>query len=49
MFTKYLEVINYTCLDGVAGIEITDMHINGFARYGNQSTIVTMAEQDLID
>jgi agmatine deiminase len=36
-------------LEGKAGLEITDMHIDGFARFGNATTIVTMNEADLLD
>jgi agmatine deiminase len=46
---KYLGVTNFIWLDGVAGLEITDMHIDGFARFANQTTIVTMAQNDLPD
>jgi len=49
IFTKYLGVTNFVWLDGVAGLEITDQHIDGFARFGNSTTIVTMEEADLID
>ncbi len=49
ILTKYLGVTNFIWLDGVAGLEITDMHIDGFARFANQTTIVTMAENDLLD
>ena len=49
IFTKYLGVSHFIWLDGVAGLEITDMHIDGFARFGNASTIVSMAENDLLD
>jgi len=49
IFTKYLGVTNFIWLDGVAGLEITDQHIDGFARFGNQTTIVTMAQNDLLD
>lgn len=48
-FTKYLGITNFIWLDGVAGLEITDQHIDGFARFGNQTTIVTMAQNDLLD
>ncbi len=48
-FTKYLGVTNFIWLDGVAGLEITDMHIDGFARFGNATTIVTMSTNDLLD
>ena len=49
VFTKYLGVTNFIWLDGVAGLEITDMHIDGFARFGNPTTIVTMSQNDLLD
>jgi agmatine deiminase len=49
IFKKYLGVTNFIWLDGVAGLEITDMHIDGFARFANQNTIVTMAQNDLPD
>lgn len=47
IFKKYLGVTNFIWLDGQAGLEITDQHIDGFARFGNSNTIVTMAENDL--
>lgn len=49
IFKKYLGVTNFIWLDGVAGIEITDQHIDGFARFGNSSTIVTMEQNDLLN
>lgn len=49
IFTKYLGVNNFIWLDGQAGLEITDQHIDGFARFGNSETIVTMNENDLLD
>ncbi len=49
IFTQYLGVTNFIWLDGVAGLEITDMHIDGFARFGNASTIVTMLSEDLLE
>lgn len=49
IFAKYLGVTNFVWLNGKAGLEITDMHIDGFARFGNSTTIVTMSEDDLID
>ncbi|CAI2768669.1 agmatine deiminase family protein [Flavobacterium collinsii] len=49
IFKKYLGVSNFIWLEGKAGLEITDMHIDGFARFANSSTIVTMSENDLID
>lgn len=48
-FTKYLGITNFIWLEGVAGLEITDMHIDGFARFGNASTIVTISQNDLLD
>lgn len=47
-FTKYLGVTNFIWLDGVAGLEITDQHIDGFAKFGNQTTLVTMEPVDLL-
>lgn len=49
IFKKYLGITNIIWLDGVAGLEITDMHIDGFARFGNASTIVTMNQASLLD
>lgn len=48
IFTKYLGATNFVWLDGQAGIEITDQHIDGFARFGNSTTIVTMEQNDLL-
>ena len=49
IFKKYLGVVNFIWLDGQAGLEITDQHIDGFARFGNANTIVTMKQNDLLD
>ena len=49
IFTKYLGATNFIWLDGQAGLEVTDQHIDGFARFGNSTTIVTMEESDLLD
>ena len=49
IFTKYLGVTNFIWLDGQAGLEITDQHIDGFARFGNSATVVTMESNDLLD
>jgi agmatine deiminase len=48
IFIKYLGVTNFIWLDGVAGLEITDMHIDGFAKFANKNTIVTMSKNDLL-
>jgi agmatine deiminase len=49
IFNQHLGVSNFIWLDGQAGLEITDQHIDGFARFGNANTIVTMAQNDLLD
>jgi len=46
--TINLGITNFIWLDGVAGLEITDMHIDGFARFNDSATIVTMDSLDLI-
>jgi agmatine deiminase len=48
IFTKYLGVTNFIWLEGVAGLEITDMHIDGFAKFANKNTLVTMSKNDLL-
>lgn len=47
LFTIYLGATHFIWLDGVAGLEITDMHIDGFARFGQNNTIITMSRDDL--
>lgn len=47
IFSQYLGVSNFIWLEGQAGLEITDQHIDGFARFGNKNTIVTMTPEDL--
>lgn len=49
IFKKYLGVTNFVWLDGQAGLELTDQHIDGFARFGNATTIVTMEQNNLLD
>lgn len=49
IFKKYLGASNFIWLDGQAGLELTDQHIDGFARFGNATTIVTMNQNDLLD
>lgn len=49
IFTKYLGVTHFIWLDGQAGLELTDQHIDGFARFGNANTIVTMEQNDLLN
>jgi len=45
--TTYLGITNFIWLDGVYGLDITDMHIDGFVKFANDSTIVTMNSTDL--
>ncbi|WP_418789189.1 agmatine deiminase family protein [Paenibacillus agilis] len=47
--TEYLGATNFVWLDGVPGLDITDFHIDGFAKFHDKSTIVTMNEDDLED
>lgn len=47
LFATYLGATHFIWLDGVAGLDITDMHIDGFARFGENNTIVTMSRSDL--
>ena len=49
IFKKYLGITNFVWLEGKAGLEITDMHIDGFARFANATTIITMQEADLLE
>lgn len=49
IFKKYLGVTNFIWLDGQPGLELTDQHIDGFARFGNATTIVTMEQNDLLN
>jgi agmatine deiminase len=49
IFTKYLGQTNFIWLDGQAGLDVTDQHIDGFAIFGNQNTIVTLEQNDLLD
>ncbi|WP_205195463.1 agmatine/peptidylarginine deiminase [Chitinophaga sp. Cy-1792] len=47
IFSKYLGITRFIWLEGKAGLDITDMHIDGFARFANASTIITMNANDL--
>lgn len=49
LFETYLGAEHFIWLDGVAGQEITDMHIDGFATFGPDNTIVTLEEDSLAD
>ncbi len=41
----YLGVTNFIWLDGIAGQDITDMHIDGIARFVGDHTIVTFSKE----
>lgn len=49
IFTKYLGATNFIWLEGRAGLEITDMHIDGFARFASPNILVTMDAEDLLE
>jgi agmatine deiminase len=50
---KYLKenlgATNFIWLDGISGEDITDFHIDGFAKFYDKSTIITLSENDLIE
>lgn len=48
-FKKYLGATNFIWLDGVVGEDITDAHIDGFARFYNNDTILTVPKKDFFD
>jgi len=45
--TENIGVTNFIWLDGVSGLDITDMHIDGFARFHDAETLVCMNDSDL--
>jgi len=45
--TTFMGIDRFIWLDGVVGQDITDMHIDGFVKFANDSTIVTMDSTDL--
>lgn len=45
--TTYLGITNFIWLDGVYGQDITDHHIDGFVKFANDNTIITMDSTDL--
>ncbi len=49
IFKKYLGVTHFIWLDGKIGSDITDQHIDGFARFLDSTTIITMNSSDLLD
>ena len=46
-FTTYLGLENFIWLDGKSGEDITDMHIDGFVKFHDSATLVTMSDADL--
>ena len=50
IFTQYLGVTKFIWLDGNVGDpdDITDFHIDGFAKFLNSDTLVTMSNSDLV-
>lgn len=46
--TTNMGIAKFIWLDGLYGSEITDMHIDGFVKFANDSTIVTMSNADLL-
>lgn len=49
LLKKYYGVTNFIWLEGVAGLEITDMHIDGFAKFVKKNTLLTMSVEDLLN
>lgn len=47
--TIYLGISHFIWLDGVPNLDITDFHIDGFARFYDSSTIVCLDEAGLVD
>ncbi len=47
ILSKYYGVSHFIWLDGIAGLDITDMHIDGFAKFVHQNTLITMNKADL--
>lgn len=49
IFKKYYGVSKVIWLDGVTGLDVTDMHIDGFMKFINHNTMLTMKEEDLLE
>ncbi|REC48049.1 agmatine deiminase family protein [Chryseobacterium pennipullorum] len=49
MFETYYGVSKVIWLDGVTGLDVTDMHIDGFMKFVNHNTMITMNEEDLLE
>lgn len=48
-FRRYLGVTNFIWLEGKPGLDITDDHIDGTARFAHGNTIVTYYRRDFLD
>ncbi|RDY25978.1 agmatine deiminase family protein [Romboutsia weinsteinii] len=46
---KYYGARKFIWLDGVVGLDITDFHIDGFAKFYDESTIITLDKEGLRD
>lgn len=46
---KYYGVNHFIWLDGVVGLDITDFHIDGFAKFYDDSTLITFKREDLME
>lgn len=49
LFKKYYGVSKVIWLDGVTGLDVTDMHIDGFMKFINPNTMITMDEDGLFE
>lgn len=49
IFRDYLGIKQFIWLDAVSGMDITDFHIDGFMKFHENNTIVTMDESDLLE
>lgn len=49
MFKTYYGVSKVIWLDGITGLDVTDMHIDGFMKFIDHNTMITMDEDELLD
>lgn len=49
MFETYYGVSKVIWLEGVTGLDVTDMHIDGFMKFINHNTLLTMKDDDLLE
>lgn len=48
-FKHYLGITNFVWLEGVAGLDITDMHIDAVARFVGDHTLVTFSKEAITE